>query len=686
MLRKFLLGFAAAAALLSAPLGAPQAQHTSAIPKWYVRFDDGRNAPYITNQIQAFLRRGIPVTLALNMGSIDENCDRNTTPGDRLCWEYIRRLQRLALNNGTKLEIANHSRLNFSTLTAQWTEGDLRYELDGDIFARRLGEWARPKVYIQPGGAEASWPMGHWDLVEEILRERGYIGAWVPGPATGDSLRWNGFHPTNPADIYQRPNGSKPIKRLANDSGSWKIGVRPGPHNDPFFMSSGSTLDLGNYVVERHLNSPSRSNTWYVGAHPTLTGVASADYLKTWGAVYSGTLASNLWMSLVLHDSVHSNTETIDFKASSVQSSGHFSPDHVAWTLAELQRKGHVKLVTATEWFEGIDEYYAPGTDLIGNPELRIPQFDIGDTIGMHFPVPRGLGTRGFANDDIVNARFAFYVPFGGTKGKVDSTGLAALGRDHFYKRMGPGVAGPLGSRGGVDVGWDGSSDAMGLQIFSMGHLAPGRYRYTFWVKPKATGATDVRISNVGAAAIRLRWLTEANVEAPQATSFATADTIVSVVNNFPNKNLDLEEGGPWQQVRLYFTLPDDPLSYESYDRWDNPGRLATLADSVAYAYAELINAGLTPTESSIAGLYAAADQDNRWANPGGAASRPDSLRNAYTGFEALRHRINPNSSLNEMWMRPWNYTVTAFCTILQDEGAFSKTARYKFVYIGPNN
>ena len=508
----------------------------NAIPRIAVRWDDGRDNTM--PQIAAFLRLGIPVTLALN-------ADQIGTAGN-LTWENVRTLRRFAVRKGAGFEIAQHSNNNFDgnpwSLTGYQ---DLVDEFTTDSIVAQLGEEMRPRVFVSPGeAANRHWMRRHRDVVASVLDSLGFEFA-VMANGHIDSTGYTRFYPAHiNTDTYTGLSGG------ASYGGAC---YKPGDVRDPFWIPGGATKDLGNMIVERDGTEVgefgSVVDSWLLKDKAGVGGSPTADFYQTWSHYYSVALAENLGFMIAMHDSA----ATDDAEVSGLTGTGvgvdggdgHFSPTHIAWTIKKLWEKGHIKPVLVSEWCRWVTGEYKDGIDLIANPGCLIPQHDIGDTNGVEMPWVRGLGMIGHTTTS--------YTSLNGNSG--NPVGALPVGSNAKYDRtetwdpfqiIGENVTGYMGRTGGIQFA---SSNNTRLNI-SKGNLRPGHYRFSI-----ATDATaDIQLLEMHFAVALRAWLTKDAFEKTGTTAYA--DTVVTYV--YRDANLVMSESaGDWRTMEIEFEIPE---------------------------------------------------------------------------------------------------------------------------------
>lgn len=469
------------------------------IPRVMVRFDDGRLSQYTNNQIQAFLRRGIPVTVSLN--------SETTSDGNSMTWPMVRDLQAFARSKGTVLHIMQHGNGNFPTPNLL-THDEIVAQLETSRIFQETGYRVRAWLSNGDGGLTDAWLRRNRDYAQTVCDS---LGIWYI---------FNETHADSSSVMDFTPNLIQ-INLFASSESSYRDtfikGQRPGmniPRNDiPRIGAS----DLGQLVVERVASWPSqydsashytplshylygswnitgvipphRVNEWTLtgnGASPATT--ANTYGGRTWAGEYSRLLSGNYGFVVAIHDSAATaglaDPIFTDISLAEYAAGGAFSPEHIAWTLAMLEKKGHIKLVGAEEWAEWVTGEWAEDTELIANPSCLIPQFDIGDTLGAttEYALIRGFGTvgRGTTAPDSTLWGITPMTPnnAGGT------AKWAHVGPRAPHSRIGLDVVGVRGRQGGISVASSGGFTRLRPAI---GSLPPGRYEWSMAVKSAGT-------------------------------------------------------------------------------------------------------------------------------------------------------------------------------------------------------
>lgn len=485
---------------ISRDLGPERPYVDDAVPRFAVEFDDGRLIPYSTGQIQAFGRRGLPVTLAINASSIG-------TGGNHLSWNQIRDLINHFENRwNSKLEIANHSYNNMNGVApAAMGYKTLVTEFDSTPIVAELGIKYRPKLFVLPGdGNIYPWARRHKDAMIALLDSLGYSYANMSASGQRDS---SVIASHVPSVVVQSQQATVNYATYF---------TRPGYNREPLWMFTGVDLDLGNYVVERKGGVSSRGTTgWLMGSgtggqHPLRllgTNNAGVQWDNTFAFVLYQLLGNNMGCRFVMHDSVQTCGGTfggatgdstagnvIGLADASITNQGHFSPDYIAYTLYELQKQGMLLVVTSSEFYEWALSRYKPGTDLINNPGCIVPQFAINDTAGVHYLWPQGFGANG---------RSTGTWAAGTTAQSTTHTGFSLSGKfnllaaDSPTTLIGPTVTGYLGRKGGYKF----PTATNKTLNFEFAQLPPGRYRFSFPTNNNTfSGAFNAKAFNLSCA------------------------------------------------------------------------------------------------------------------------------------------------------------------------------------------
>lgn len=490
---------------------------TDALPRFALRFDDGRAAQYEWIR-RAVLKYGLPVGLSLNITTT-----LTSTTGNFMTPAQIEKLLALRGPNGAKVTLLQHWNDNgtnvknwpYGTPNSDVTEDYLRDTVfDTTPFVTNFG--VRPKVMVIPGddnGSRHDFYLRYWPFITRILNENGieYVQTGSRGGAEGDpapprAVASNGT--TVPVD--GNPNANN---RLVDE---W---YRPGMNPSPWWLAT-QTVDLGNNVVERpkasqwqtaissgHIkdmreaplplgNSPSDGWTYEGNG---LDHTNDAVWTRTFRADLYRALAGNYGFIVVLHEEdgtwkAGADDADIFGGLSEAEEIGSMHFDTIFWLLARLQLAGHLKVVTNEEWGQWATSDWAPGTDLIGNPQCLIPQVDIGDTIGAinEYFFPRGVSYYE-AQRSSPTAAYAFLT----TNFTEPANGVGAWewpapvasrnGLVHRFPAHGKTSPSPNAPSGGF---WlhdrtDGSSEQY---HFSYGTLPPGKYQFSYLLDMAETG------------------------------------------------------------------------------------------------------------------------------------------------------------------------------------------------------
>lgn len=543
--------------------GAPTV-YDDAIARVCVVFWDGRvgedpNNP-VKSQIAAFLRRGLPVSIGINATSI------GSSPS-KWQWQDIRDLQAFARSKGTELHIFNHGNNNFTGFS-DLDHGEMVAEIDPTQIYEETGY--RVRVLGAPGDGDI-W--GNFNRkIDYIQSISDSLGIWyITHRADYDSLSTPRIFVTNGAlDLLTESSSTAVPDGL----------MRPGMGGDRAQIVAQAFGDLGTYVVERAASNlperfdPNEGSTftgygqeWYTGVKPprtsewTLTGNgADANNAGIWNkpfaAFYSQALAGNYGFIVSVHDSAANvNSPITGIDNNEIDSA--FSPEHVAWVLAMLQKKGHIKVVGIEEYCRWGTGEYAPGTDLIANPSCLIPQFDIGDTLGAtsEYPWVRGLGDFNISTS--AQTTTAFQV----STMDMEQTGNVAKwdrsDASNPYDNIGLAVTGVRGRKGGIYMQPGGNAQPATV-TFGFGNLKPGRYRLSFEYQNVTTSTNPILREMHTAFKIRASKL-NASIEAGFAEAFR--DTILSWqwLDTDITPSVPSAFDGRWGTISIPINLPEQP-------------------------------------------------------------------------------------------------------------------------------
>lgn len=437
---------------------------TDATPRWAITFDDGRDGQWDDGLVKHFLRQGIPITLAIN---------RDLVNGvGRLTWNQIRRLQTFAAEQGTPLEIANHSANNWGThVPSEMTWTDIVDELDNSTFTDSLG--VTPTYYATPG-AQLAWQRRHINMIRGVLDSLGYKYAelaFSEADTTG-LLQWQ----------QRLPN----IDGNANPAHGPRNWAWPGMVNDPLYLPATSTFDLGVHVTEV-TSGTSGGTEWLI--RDQTGGDPDASWEKPIWYAFSAAIGHGASMRFSLHDSVDTDASNIDIGNGSEAKPGHFNFYHLAWVCKQLQDAGIVQFTTASGWAEHILSEYAPGTDLIGNLDMSIAQFAVGDTAGVQYAWMDGMGSIGYGSGSWgVTASYWTHRTYDGFTGARFDVNNDAPGVVD-----GLAIEGPFGRDGGATM-----NASMNRFRIVRSMLPPGRYRLSASLNEYRAYAREFQVAVAG--------------------------------------------------------------------------------------------------------------------------------------------------------------------------------------------
>ncbi len=515
----------------------------SAIPWVAVRFDDNRDGAYDNGEIAGFLRLGIPVTLAIN-------ADQMGTAGNST-WGEIRDL--IALSHqfeGAEIEIAQHGNTNlaeglettYKELIDNLTTGTRTNATESNEIERELGGHMVPRVYVQPGDpAPKTFAMRNRGVMASVLDSLNFEFALMTHSAADST-----------GMVFNHPHALA-TDQLTTPNQIW--GFRPGDVHDPYFMPEAFTVDLGNRVVERSGSEWTErygitTSSWLLKDKSGVGGSPDLDGETTWQNLLYSRLGSNLGFVVAMHDSAATDAETpTGLTGVSV---GHFSPAHIAGTLKRLEERGHIKLVTLSDWCRWVTSGgYRPGTDLIANPGMLMPQFDIGDTSGVEYNYIRGLGSLGFAANahSGLSSGGTLATLKIGTNAKYIRTGDTGANSTHPAERVGASVTGYAGRPGGLLM----ASTGISQLTVGIGQLAPGRYRFSIMTSAE----NDLTIKELHLSVASKAFQAELSWENGGASVYT--DTLVTYTFRDIDRVITENAGGQWHELPLEFVIPDNP-------------------------------------------------------------------------------------------------------------------------------
>lgn len=483
----------------------------SALPHVLVKFDDGRvgNDPDnpVKSQVAAFLRRGLPVSLAINANSIGS--------GSSMSWQDIRDLQDFAESHGTVLHLQTHFNGNLATPFAL-SHQEIVDELDPSLILRETGYRVRSAVL--PGDAGRQ---------EFQRRNRDYLNS------IADSLGiWWIQHivPTDSTEIVNFVPSAETLDAVESAPSNYVLGgsflsfVRPGMGIPRQTVPTAGINDVtGATAVERVASWPSQydsvkyydPNEHYLYGGEHLTGVippshdgwtltgnganpaTTAAYTQTLWHYMASRLANNFGFTITLHDSAQADLASAITGIDDTEIDRAFSPDHLAWVLAMLSRtslpdgtpvRPHIKVAGPEDFFRWSTGEFAPGTDLIDNPAMEVPQYAVGDTLGAtsEYVWPRGLTAIGVQSSAQPNTTAWLR-----TLDREQSGNVAKYDRtadNNPYDLIGASVTGVRGRAGGIAL-----DTTVNTVKLSYGNLMPGRYRLSIAVKQSAAASMTLQ-------------------------------------------------------------------------------------------------------------------------------------------------------------------------------------------------
>ena len=346
---------------------------TDATPLVSVRFDDGDLAQ--VSDIEIFLRLGIPVTAAINI----ENIRPFGASPSRMSVNDLIHLKSIAARHLTSFEIAQHGNTTWTREAdiEDYTWAQVLAEVDpSQIEALGLG---KVSVYLQPGDvAIRPWCRGHATMIADALSKVGIDYAIGLRDTIYSTCFW-----ATPGSVidYHEGNGRNALGLL-----------RPGHVTDPYAIPGAGIVDLGSFVVPRRAGNPQAQTAWLLGVD---AGNAVNDFDLTWQFKLSRILAIGASFLVGLHGAARSNLQAVSFQAGAAVAADHMNYEIVASHLRDLQAAGLLRCVTLSDWAAHVYGQYAPGTELINNPDAIVPTQLLNDDAAGDICAPAGWTAYG---------------------------------------------------------------------------------------------------------------------------------------------------------------------------------------------------------------------------------------------------------------------------------------------------
>lgn len=492
---------------------------TTGIPLIAIRYDDGSWCQI--DNIKEWLRRQIPVTMAINWNNLRDGGPLDPGgPYTPMRKADLIGLLEFAEKHNTRLEFVQHGNTNMEGWLDDGGWDELLAELDTSQIAAETGQ--TEFGFIEPGNTEQlTRAQYNAFFLLSALRESGIV--WAQGifdyfndnELDGDTLSLAGMF-TNGDFLYGNPSA------ITNGVQAAVGGLVPDRSIDPYSLPRPTTIDLGSYFVVRGmsdgeggwLESPgSGVAPWALGADNNGLGAeggsvtADLEYIAQWFICRA--LGLGLWSMYGFHGDVRSDTAVISKLSAGRGSSGtpaalpgHFSSPYLAWFFDKLRDKGHCRMGTANDWAREVVSGFAEGTDVVENPELAMPFYDIGarEDALPDLPFVRGFSLKGVGSTS--QSRLSFPVRMGSNP---DSDGRYSPDPTSF---MGANEVGYLGRPGGITLRKNGDTETYEVAMGRAG-LASGLYRVSFNVHGYSGTSAAFTVRSVQALGFRTRFRSE---------------------------------------------------------------------------------------------------------------------------------------------------------------------------------
>ena len=478
-----------------------------------LRFDDSIDDQYTENYIKGCIDAGVPWSMAV----ITDNLGQ----AGSMTVAQIQELIALSDAAGVKWELTCHGNTGFESPNT-YGYAELLNELEPDQIEALFG--VRPTFFSAPGDAKVvSWVIRNRGLLSAVLDSMGYQYADF-GYGSRDSTGLALWQPHVSLTSDTTPSAGI----LAISPGHLRV--------DPYWLNATITLDVTNDTkVERDA-----SEAWGATRYDDYgTGNVARDsgsyFGTTWAYLYNYWIANGWGGIVAFHDSTQ------------VENGIH----HVIWTLDKLRDEGFINLGTVSDLAHWAMGRYAPGTNLIVNPNSEAPSFAIGDTSGIHIPWLAGFGSpyAASANWSVSNA--TCYNATVGSYGQFDRaaadfpgtvTGLAVDG----WGFNNANTAANIGSDGGILIN---AANSAFWMVRTM--LPPGYYELTFALNQNTLQAKEW---GVAYGALQLDYS-----EGFEETPIYTFNSRIGWYKNANTTITAATANNTWREVRLPFWISADP-------------------------------------------------------------------------------------------------------------------------------
>jgi hypothetical protein len=504
-----------------------------------VRWDDIRDGAYF--DIIYGLQIGVPISIAV----IEDNIDAAgfMTTGN------LTQIQVTADSTGTPLEWTMHSKdifggdgadpsdLTWANMQAQFNPTAIEAVVGQDIVS-----WSATGNPTALAWIKANRTMVYTELANNGIK---YADCGYGGMAVSGNVVWNGN------GVSANLDGGPVLGTIAGF-------IKPGHHNDPYFLPGAIAGDLGTRFIE--------TGTWQYHEQPTGTPVADTHWKSSIGHPVYSAIGMGAGLVVALHDSLDTYNimaaDTGDISwIEAVPAAGEIDTDDVegAWSaklfmdwLKDLEDASLVDLVLCKEIYEWGLSDYEEGVNLLTFADgFKSPATIVGDTLGIEFPWFAGLGAPG-----VDNASW--------TAGMVNSGFDQGLGDVGKYDRaqddpwdLNIEEAQGLNGR----TAWTYSpSVAVGWTDFLIGSLPPGEWLFGFSTDNAGT-SHSTRYLTLGLSYVKM----QINSSWTGSMTPSYEDSI-QVLNSY-NQNITFAEtvqANDSSSMFVHFTVPRDGGQFEA--------------------------------------------------------------------------------------------------------------------------
>jgi hypothetical protein len=550
-----------------------------------------------------YFDEGLPVSFSLNYGRV-RTTGPALAPDDNTLFSVsdLLAMKASAEDKGTKIGVADHSLTNWNGFTDSSSYDEILAEVNHAKMKSELG--LDIHVYIQPGDASArNFVRRNRQRVLNAIEENGIKYAFgITSMPSGSGYL---FDDVSAIGIENSSTAPMDPTNIANGFQNFH-GFYPGTMRDPYlFHDTNGSVDLGNYVV--HAGNPTGGipakdplfglGTWMIGEDNEGLGV-SGDIVDDWDRMFQvmvyRMLAQGKSFFCGSHGSGRNDNTVISNLSTGRGSSGtpvalpgHWSHPYAAKFLKALQDAGHIKCVTINEFAEYLYSDIPDGMDILANPQLKVPQYDINE-LGPkqpENPAPRGLSGKhaGYSAHD-PNA-FPLAPPNSpSSDGKFD-TPLS------MQDVIGPNVQGSRGRKGGLIL--KANSDSSYGTVNIRQHQKPaGTYKLSFHVEGHSTG----KLVPFDTFIVGTRWIWDSIQNQDPDNREMRAQHCLIRPADYNNRDLNLTT--PFANFEFYFECPVDPNPVVSATLNQDPGTVNDAAtftlNTISIADAQIH--GVSPT------------------------------------------------------------------------------------------